>query len=152
MNGRSPRIFSGRQVDAEAAAAPFCRQADGVAAVAAGDVEDQGEAKAAAAAGLAAAGQAIEGLEDALSLRLRYARPVIGDFENGAASLDGDGGGDRASATVAAGILQEIADQPAQQQAVARDRDRPPRDGKIEAGGFLGRQRQEIDRLAMLEG
>ena len=47
-------ILRGRQVDAEAAAAAFCRQANRVAAVTAGDVAHQGEAKAAAAAGLAA--------------------------------------------------------------------------------------------------
>ena len=53
----------------------------------AGDVEHQGEAKPAAAAGLAAAGQAIEGLEDALPLGRRHAGPMVGDFEDGAPGL-----------------------------------------------------------------
>ena len=54
MNGRSPAILGRRQVDPEAAAAAFCRKANHVAAVAAGDVAHQREAEAAAAAGLAA--------------------------------------------------------------------------------------------------
>src|SRR4051812_8185111 len=60
MNGDSPGILRSRQVDPEAAAAAFCRQADSVAAMTAGDVEHQGETEPAAATGLAAAGQAIE--------------------------------------------------------------------------------------------
>src|SRR5687767_10649191 len=101
MNGRSPGILRSRQVDPEAAAAAFCRQADGVATVTAGDVEHQGEAEPAAAAGLAAAGQAIEWLEDALPLGRRHAGPMVGDFQDGAAGLSRDGDFDRTFAGVA---------------------------------------------------
>src|SRR4029453_10334924 len=66
VNVHSPGILRSRQVDPEAAATAFSRQADGAAAMTAGDVEHQGEAKSAAAAGLAAAGQAIEGVANRL--------------------------------------------------------------------------------------
>ena len=77
MNGRSPAILRRRQVDPEAAAAAFCRQANRIAAVTAGDVAHQGEAEPAAAAGLAAPAEAIERLEDALALGGRHAGPVV---------------------------------------------------------------------------
>ena len=102
--------------DPEAAAAAFCRQADGIAAVTASDVEHQGEAEPAAAAGLAAAGQAIEGLEDALSFRRRHAGPMVGDFQDSAPGLRCDRDGDRPVAGVAPRVLQKIADQAAQQR------------------------------------
>ena len=78
MNGRSPAILGSGQVDAEAAAAAFCRQANRLAAMTPGDLAHQGEAKAAAAAVLAASRQAIERLEDALALVGRHAGPVVG--------------------------------------------------------------------------
>ena len=45
-----------------------------------GDLADQRQAKAAAAAVLAGLFETIEGLEDALAFGRRYAGPVIGDY------------------------------------------------------------------------
>src|SRR4029453_3760805 len=95
VNVHSPGILRSRQVDPEAAAAAFCRQADGVAAMTAGGVEHHPDAKAAAPTGLPAPGQAIEGLEDALPLRCRNTRSMVGDFQNRAPGLHGDGDLDR---------------------------------------------------------
>src|SRR5665213_1463190 len=72
----------GRQVDAEAAAGAVCRQANSLAAVAPDDLAHQGEAEARAAAGLAAARQAMERLEDALALVGRHTRPVVAHLQD----------------------------------------------------------------------
>src|SRR5690349_4284421 len=117
-----------RQVDPEAAAAALCRKADYRPAVAVGDVAHQGEAEAAAAAGLARGGGAIERLEDALALGGRDARAVIADVEDRAITLApllaNDRQLDRPVAGVATRILQQVAHETAQQQPVALDHDR----------------------------
>jgi len=85
MNGRSPAILGGGQVDAEAAAATLCRQANRFAAVTSGDLADQRQAKATAAAVLAGLFETIEGFEDARAFGRRHAGPVVGNIQHGAA-------------------------------------------------------------------
>src|SRR5260221_3447832 len=65
------------QLDHEGAAALGAGLAADGAAVALGDLADQGEAEAPAAGGLAAAGRAVERLEDPRLLRRRDAGPAI---------------------------------------------------------------------------
>jgi len=52
--------------------------------VTSGDLADQRQPKATAAAVLAGLFETIEGLEDALAFGRRYAGPVVGDFQRGA--------------------------------------------------------------------
>src|SRR5262249_35042522 len=59
-------ILGGRQVDAEAAAATLCRQANRVTTATTRDLAHQRQSQSTAAAGLARVRQAIEGLEDPL--------------------------------------------------------------------------------------
>src|SRR5262249_35926278 len=107
---RSPAILRGRQVDAEAAAAILCRQANCIAAVAPRDLSNEREAEAAAAAAFAGGCQAIEGLENALAFAGWHARPVVAHVQHRSTAFPGDGHVDRAIAGISARILDEIAD------------------------------------------
>ena len=82
MNAHSPLILGGRQVDAKAAAATFCRQANRIAAVTTCDFADQGKTEPAAVAALPRRSQAIEGLEDTFAFVRWHARSVVAYFEH----------------------------------------------------------------------
>ena len=71
----------GRHFDHEAAAAALARLAAHAAAVALGDLLDEGEAEADAAGLLGVAGQAKERLEDALAHRLGHAGAAVADLD-----------------------------------------------------------------------
>ena len=77
------RILGGGQVDAEAAAAVFGRQANGFATMASGDLAHQRQTKPTAPAVLADLRQTIERLENPFAFGRRHAGPMIGDFEHG---------------------------------------------------------------------
>ena len=77
---------------------------------------------------------------------------MIGDVEQGAAALASNVDFDRAVAGMAAGVFQEIADQPAQQQPIALDGDRLTAGLGVVMRGFLGRQRQQVEGLVPVEG
>src|ERR1700722_15667100 len=151
LNGHSSAILGGGQVDAEAAAAALCRQANRFTAVTSGDLADQRQAKATAAAILARLFEAIEGFEDALALGRRHAGPVVGHFQHGAAGFGGDRNRDRPVACITPGVFEEVADQPAQQQSVARDANRYTRRLEVVVRRFLGGERQKIDGLVPVE-
>src|SRR5258708_15236727 len=97
-------ILRGRKVDAEAAAAALCRQANRLAAVAARDLAHQSEAKPAAAAVLARCGETIERFEDALALVRRNARAVVAHFQHNTIGFPGNRNVDRALAGIAPGV------------------------------------------------
>src|SRR5689334_8570483 len=75
-----------RQLDHEPAAAALPRLAPRAAAVALGDLLDQGEAEADAAGLLGMARQAKKRLKDALPHRFRHARAAIADADHGDAA------------------------------------------------------------------
>ena len=102
-------------------------------------------------------GQAVEGLEDALALRFGHARTAVADAQleplADAAQLQLR----RPDAAVAAGILEQVAQRAAQQALVAEQRGRHRRgavglvrqlEHRIDAGRFLGRERDHVDRIA----
>src|SRR5262245_55968015 len=111
---RVPRCGSVGQRDDEAGAAAGAVLAADAAAVAFGDGLDQRQAEADTAVAFAGAGQAIEGLEDALAQRGGHARTAIvdADLRRVATGCEFDG---RFAGAVAARVLKQVADGPAQQ-------------------------------------
>jgi len=92
-----------------------------------------------------------EGFEDALAIGIGDAQAVVEDAEGGAVChrFDFDLDGRRA---VAFGVFDQVADQTAQQARVALDDDgRAGRACVLEARGFFGGERQEIDVFDVLQ-
>ena len=114
----------------------------------AGDLAHQRQAEPGA---LAVAAEPVERHEDMLVLGRRHAGAGVDDGEHGVgrrsrAQLDAD-----RRLAVLAGVLQEVAHQPAQQPRIAVDGDRVAVErAVVVVGAFLGDQRQQVDLLARL--
>src|SRR5262245_47894559 len=118
----TPGLSASAKDHLEHAAPSFARATADVAPVVAGDLAHQREAEAEApVARLARALRPIERLEDPLALALRDTGPAVGDGERGAVRPRGDPDLDRLAAAVATRVLEQVADQPAEQLGVAVD-------------------------------
>src|SRR5512145_1583229 len=105
---RSHTVLGERQGDLDPARLVTSRRPSGGAAMIAGDLVDEGQAKAGAAAGFPAGAAAIEGRENQRALALRHTRTLIGHGDLCQAVPEADAYLDRHSA-IALGIVEKVA-------------------------------------------
>src|SRR5580692_9035413 len=126
------RITSQGQRHQEATAAVFHRRASGVAAVAAGDLADQGKAEAGSGAGSAGA---VERTKHILEFGCGYAGASVPYRYGRDAGVAADSDL-RGRPPVARGVFQQVAQQPAQQARVTFYHSRRGLEGCVTLGNF----------------